>query len=123
MGVHFVGFVGQYGYDRVLSVLGRHVRDFLNGLDNLHEYLKFSYPRMRAPSFICENETRQGKKLPNESHVPRNYAIRRFTRSSQKVKRSIASLIISFAMSLVQLERRTFNSIKMNHSFPQVYKK
>lgn len=61
MGVHFVGFVGQYGYDRVLSVLGRHVRDFLNGLDNLHEYLKFSYPRMRAPSFICENETRQGQ--------------------------------------------------------------
>lgn len=33
------------------------------GLDNLHEYLKFSYPRMRAPSFICENETRQGLTL------------------------------------------------------------
>ncbi|RZF48553.1 hypothetical protein LSTR_LSTR011168 [Laodelphax striatellus] len=63
MGVHFVGFVSQYGYDRVLSVLGRHMRDFLNGLDNLHEYLKFSYPRMRAPSFICENETRQGLTL------------------------------------------------------------
>ncbi|XP_011500910.1 PREDICTED: soluble guanylate cyclase 88E-like [Ceratosolen solmsi marchali] len=63
MGVHFVSFVGQYGYDRVLSVLGRHLRDFLNGLDNLHEYLKFSYPRMRAPSFICENETRQGLTL------------------------------------------------------------
>ncbi|XP_024941625.1 soluble guanylate cyclase 88E isoform X2 [Cephus cinctus] len=63
MGVHFVGFVSQYGYDRVLSVLGRHVRDFLNGLDNLHEYLKFSYPRMRAPSFICEHETRQGLTL------------------------------------------------------------
>jgi guanylate cyclase len=31
MGVHFVGFVSQYGYDRVLSVLGRHMRDFLNG--------------------------------------------------------------------------------------------
>ncbi|XP_045455283.1 soluble guanylate cyclase 88E [Melitaea cinxia] len=63
MGVYFVGFVSQYGYDRVLSVLGRHMRDFLNGLDNLHEYLKFSYPRMRAPSFICENETRQGLTL------------------------------------------------------------
>ncbi|XP_067000189.2 soluble guanylate cyclase 88E [Anabrus simplex] len=63
MGVHFVGFVSQYGYDRVLSVLGRHMRDFLNGLDNLHEYLKFSYPRMRAPSFICENETREGLTL------------------------------------------------------------
>lgn len=32
MGVHFVSFVGQYGYDRVLSVLGRHMRDFLNGM-------------------------------------------------------------------------------------------
>ncbi|XP_050525480.1 soluble guanylate cyclase 88E-like isoform X2 [Daktulosphaira vitifoliae] len=63
MGVHFVSFVGQYGYDRVLSVLGRHMRDFLNGLDNLHEYLKFSYPRMQAPSFICENESRQGLTL------------------------------------------------------------
>nr|XP_022900922.1 soluble guanylate cyclase 88E [Onthophagus taurus] len=63
MGVFFISFVSQYGYDRVLSVLGRHMRDFLNGLDNLHEYLKFSYPRMRAPSFICENETRQGLTL------------------------------------------------------------
>lgn len=31
MGEYFVDFVGQYGYDRVLSVLGRHMRDFLNG--------------------------------------------------------------------------------------------
>jgi hypothetical protein len=32
-------------------------------LDNLHEYLKFSYPRMRAPSFFVENETRRGLTL------------------------------------------------------------
>ncbi|KAK9746156.1 hem-NO-binding [Popillia japonica] len=63
MGVFFVSFVRPYGYDRVLLVLGRHMRDFLNGLDNLHEYLKFSYPRMKAPSFICENETSQGLTL------------------------------------------------------------
>lgn len=74
MGVHFVGFVGQYGYDRVLSVLGRHVRDFLNGLDNLHEYLKFSYPRMRAPSFICENETRQGEQKSSRNSTRLNVA-------------------------------------------------
>jgi len=35
MGVHFVSFVGQYGYDRVLSVLGRHMRDFLNGMKSI----------------------------------------------------------------------------------------
>ncbi|XP_067126780.1 soluble guanylate cyclase 88E-like isoform X2 [Centruroides vittatus] len=63
MGVYFVSYVGQYGYDRVLSVLGRYMRDFLNGLDNLHEYLKFSYPRMKAPSFFCENETSTGLTL------------------------------------------------------------
>jgi len=63
IGKAFVDFVSQYGYDRVLSVLGRHMRDFLNGLDNLHEYLKFSYPRMRAPSFFCENESSTGLTL------------------------------------------------------------
>lgn len=31
IGKSFVDFVTQYGYDRVLSVLGRHMRDFLNG--------------------------------------------------------------------------------------------
>jgi guanylate cyclase, other len=34
-------FIGHYGFDEVLRVLGRHLRDFLNGLDNLHEYMKF----------------------------------------------------------------------------------
>ncbi|KAL7635086.1 UNVERIFIED_CONTAM: hypothetical protein RMT77_014071 [Armadillidium vulgare] len=63
MGQYFVAFVGQYGYDRMLSVLGRHVRDFINGLDNLHEYLKFSYPRMRPPSFFCESESSTGMTL------------------------------------------------------------
>lgn len=40
----------QYAFDSV-------------GLDNLHEYLKFSYPRMRAPSFFCENESSTGLTL------------------------------------------------------------
>jgi len=36
------------------------MRDFLNGLDNLHDYLRFSYPRMAAPSFFCQSETANG---------------------------------------------------------------
>lgn len=35
----------------------------IQGLDNLHEYLKFSYTRMRAPSFFCENESSTGLTL------------------------------------------------------------
>jgi len=47
----------------VLALLGRELRDFLSGLDNLHEYLKFSYPRIRAPSYFVDNETPQGLML------------------------------------------------------------
>jgi hypothetical protein len=59
-GVEFVNYTATYGYDKMLQVLGRHMRDFLNGLDNLHEYLKFSYPKLRPPSFFVEEETSNG---------------------------------------------------------------
>ena len=39
------------------------MRDFLNGLDNLHEYLRFSYRGMRAPSFFVESESKDGLTL------------------------------------------------------------
>ncbi|KAK2163097.1 hypothetical protein NP493_1482g00001 [Ridgeia piscesae] len=63
VGNSFVEYVSRYGYERILRVLGRHVRDFLNGLDNLHEYLRFTYPYMKPPSFYCEDETATGLKL------------------------------------------------------------
>ena len=46
-----------------IQVLGRHMRDFLNGLDNLHAYLRTSYPKMRTPSFFVDNETAHGLTL------------------------------------------------------------
>lgn len=60
LGSEFVNFVSQYGYDRILRVLGRHMRDFLNGLDNLHEYMRFSYPKLKPPSFFVEKESPNG---------------------------------------------------------------
>lgn len=60
LGIEFVNFVSQYGYDKILRVLGRHMRDFLNGLDNLHEYMKFSYPKLKPPSFFVEKESSNG---------------------------------------------------------------
>ena len=63
MGYFFVEFVGKFGYGEVLALLGRALTDFLNGLDNLHEYLKYSYPRLRAPSYYCDNETDKGLQL------------------------------------------------------------
>lgn len=62
-GALFVNFIGQYGYDKILRVLGRHIRDFLNGLDNLHEFMRFTYPKLKAPSFFCTDETERGMKI------------------------------------------------------------
>lgn len=62
-GKRFVHFTSSFGYDRILKVLGRHLRDFINGLDNLHEYLRFTYPKLKAPSFFCTDETENGMKL------------------------------------------------------------
>ncbi|XP_067655765.1 soluble guanylate cyclase 89Db-like [Haliotis asinina] len=56
----FVDFCRHYGYDKVLRVAGRHYRDFLNGIDNLHETIRFSYPKLQSPSFIVEMEDSGG---------------------------------------------------------------
>lgn len=62
-GEYFARNIGHYGYARLLRVLGRNLGDFLNGLDDLHEYLRFSYPKMSPPSFFCEDETEHGMVL------------------------------------------------------------
>lgn len=40
----------------MVQVLGRNVRDFINELDNLHEYFRFSFPKVQPPSFCVEEE-------------------------------------------------------------------
>uniref|UniRef100_A0A1I8JS72 7-dehydrocholesterol reductase n=1 Tax=Macrostomum lignano TaxID=282301 RepID=A0A1I8JS72_9PLAT len=59
-GCFFVGYLAKYGYDKVLRVMGRHLRDFYHGIDNLHEHLRFSYPRIRPPTFIVADESPTG---------------------------------------------------------------
>ena len=38
------------------------MRDFILNLDNFHDYLKFTFPRMKAPSFFVEEETENSEK-------------------------------------------------------------
>ena len=80
IGTSFYAFLTKYDYhkslsppfifwsrltlsSRIIRVLGRTFPEFLNGLDNLHEYLKFSYPQLKPPSFYCEHESRTGLTL------------------------------------------------------------
>ncbi|XP_068723513.1 soluble guanylate cyclase 88E-like [Montipora capricornis] len=59
----FVKFLSHYGYDRVIRVSGRYLRDFVIGIDNLHEHMRFGYPKLQSPSFYCEGETSTGLTL------------------------------------------------------------
>ncbi|XP_023225847.1 soluble guanylate cyclase 88E-like [Centruroides sculpturatus] len=56
----FVRFFSHYGYDTLIRASGRHFRDFLHGIDNLHHQIRFSYPKMQSPSFYVESESVMG---------------------------------------------------------------
>uniref|UniRef100_H2ZHQ6 guanylate cyclase n=1 Tax=Ciona savignyi TaxID=51511 RepID=H2ZHQ6_CIOSA len=59
-GAHFMTFVTRYGYDQITSVLGRKLCDFINGLDNLHDYISNLYKDIKPPSFYVEKEDDEG---------------------------------------------------------------
>ncbi|CAI2353917.1 unnamed protein product [Caenorhabditis sp. 36 PRJEB53466] len=59
-GRFFVQFLIRNGYGDLMNVMGRRFSDFIKGLDNIHEYFRFSYPKLRAPSFYCKSESEDG---------------------------------------------------------------
>ena len=61
MGTYFVKLTKDLKVDKVVWNLGRHLRDFTLNLDNLHDYMKLQFPRMKAPSFFVCEETEKGK--------------------------------------------------------------
>ena len=63
MGVYFVGFALNLGYADVLISLGRNLRDMLLNLDNLHDYLRTTFPRIKPPSFFIEEESETRMKI------------------------------------------------------------
>merc|ERR1719410_2266025 len=56
MGKYFVTLCQECGYQNTLLALGRRIRDFYLNLDNLHDYLKYTFPKLKAPSFFIEYE-------------------------------------------------------------------
>ncbi|KAF8383903.1 hypothetical protein PRIPAC_73045, partial [Pristionchus pacificus] len=59
-GRFFVRFLIYHGYGDLMNVMGRKFSDFLKGLDNIHEYFRFSYPKIKPPSFYCSMENENG---------------------------------------------------------------
>lgn len=56
----FVRFFTTYGYDKILRVAGRNLRDFLHSIDQLHDSTRFSFPEMKSPLFSVAEEDEQG---------------------------------------------------------------
>jgi len=67
MGVYFVALASNLGYGMMLQCVGRRFRDFFVNLDNLHDYLKFTFQRMKAPSFFISSEDVSGMTLEYRS--------------------------------------------------------
>jgi len=63
MGKYFVTLAKDAGYERTILQLGRGLRDFFLNLDNLHDYLKYTFPKMKAPSFFVDSETEENLML------------------------------------------------------------
>ena len=93
IGEAFVGFLAQQGYDRMLRVLGRDFRHFLTGLDNLHDYLRFSFPSIQPPSFFVEIESPSGLVLHYRSQ--RRGLVRYAIGQIREVARSLYSTDVS----------------------------
>ncbi|CAM2714541.1 unnamed protein product [Rotaria socialis] len=66
-GVCFVKFFTAYGYDKILRVAGRHFRDFLHSIDQLHDSTRFSFPKMKSPLFHVTDEDDNGVLLHYKS--------------------------------------------------------
>ena len=101
-GEYFVKNIGRYGYARLLRVLGRDMRDFLNGLDDLHEYLRFSYPKIKPPSFFCENETPGGMvmhyRTKRRGYLP--YVIGQLRALGKVYKKDLEIVVLSDNMTI-----------------------
>ncbi|CAF3425569.1 unnamed protein product [Rotaria sp. Silwood1] len=63
----FVNFFTTYGFDKILRVAGRHFRDFLLSIDQLHDSNRFSFPKMKSPLFHVTEEDTNGAVLHYKS--------------------------------------------------------
>ena len=63
MGVNFIALIQSLGYGDLLKSLGRNLRDLLLNLDNLHDGLRTTFPKIKPPSFFIEEESEARMKI------------------------------------------------------------
>ncbi|UJR35611.1 hypothetical protein I4U23_028361 [Adineta vaga] len=76
-GEDFVRYFVNFGFDKILRVAGRTLRDFLFAIDQLHDSNRFTFPQMDQPLFHVTEENESGATLVYKSvrHGFARYAI------------------------------------------------
>ncbi|XP_078663253.1 soluble guanylate cyclase gcy-31-like [Branchiostoma floridae x Branchiostoma belcheri] len=59
-GANLVSVYVDNGMEKTLRTLARHVRGFIDELDNLHEQARYTFPKIKPPSFVCKEESSEG---------------------------------------------------------------
>ena len=59
-GANFIHYFYRYGFDKILRVAGRTLRDFLFVIDQLHDSNRFTFPQMQHPLFHVTEEDSHG---------------------------------------------------------------
>ncbi len=62
-GANFIHYFYRYGFNKILRVAGRNLRDFLFTIDQLHDSNRFTFPQMQHPLFNVTEENEQGVTL------------------------------------------------------------
>ncbi len=62
-GQDFVRYFINFGFDKILRIAGRTVRDFLFAIDQLHDSNRFAFPQMKQPLFHVTEENEEGATL------------------------------------------------------------
>lgn len=62
-GEDFVRYFINLGFDKILRVAGRTLRDFLFAIDQLHDSNRFTFPQMNQPLFHVTEESESGATL------------------------------------------------------------
>nr|XP_039256751.1 soluble guanylate cyclase gcy-31-like [Styela clava] len=96
-GRHFIDYIDDIRNDRIAKVLGRTFKDFLNGLDCMHEYYRLTFPELQPPSFIVEREDENGLELHYRSR-------RTFTGFMHYVKGILLEIAKNFFSMEVKVE-------------------
>lgn len=71
-GENLIEFLIGSGFEKMIRVAGRNLREFVLSIDQLHDSNRYRFPRMRSPLFLIDDENENGFKINYRSKIYEN---------------------------------------------------